>query len=559
MLTGVATCGVWLRNPELEAFDLAAAYGMDVPLAEAQEQLRFHPSNVSPVLLVLLDSPQPVELSRENDRDLLPGPFWEAASGDQVVLLSLRAQNRRVGSLIVTFDSQEMPMRLHGKRRSMLSGIANQAAAAIENVRLATAHEEEAWISWALLEVSRAISLATTVDDMLAHVVRLTPLLAGVDRCAAFLVEPSSGDFVAAEQHAGHGTQATRLHPMRLAPGDLPLLDLAVATRQPQRADDAAASDLVPAAWSERVGSKTLMALPLVAQEAVLGALLVDDVDTADMSSQRREDILAGIAQQVGLALENFYLQAQERERARMAQELQVAQRIQASYLPQENPHVEGYSLAHTWQAAREVGGDFYDFIPLAQGRLGLLMADVADKGMPAALFMATSLILLRVSAHNYQDPQAVLERSNHLIGAHNQADMFVTTWYGVLDPARHVLDYANAGHSLALLVRGQDGEIVPLRTPGMPLGILPDPQVGRSRVDLVPGDTVVLYTDGVIDALDEDGAEFGQDRLEGVLFGNYNGSAREILDAVMAAVRRHGGATPIFDDITLVVVKRQA
>jgi serine phosphatase RsbU (regulator of sigma subunit) len=398
---------------------------------------------------------------------------------------------------------------------------------------------------------------ARTVDHMLAQVVRLTPLLAGVDRCAALLRDPSRGEFVVAQVYVGQRSPAIEPQGARLRPGDLPLLDLAVDTRLLQRVDDTAQSDLVTPAWRESVGSKTLVIAPLLAQGEVQGALLVDSVDASYGMSQRREDILTGIAQQVSLYLENFLLLAQEQERIRMAQELHVAQRIQASLLPAVVPLVEGYEIAHSWEPAREVGGDFYAFVPLPHGALGLLMADVADKGVPAALFMATTSTLLRVSAQNHAEPDQALLHANAWVNANNREDMFVTAWYGVLDPASHRVAIANAGHSLALHVRAGDGAIRMLRPAGMPLGVVEDLTLQRDAATLARGDMIVLYTDGVIDALNEAEEEFGQDRLEALLFGRRHETAQQVVDALRSAVLAHTGQAPLYDDVTLVVVRR--
>ena len=181
--------------------------------------------------------------------------------------------------------------------------------------------------------------------------------------------------------------------------------------------------------------------------------LLVGSLESGHDISQRRQDIVAGIVRQASLNLENFQLQVQEQQRIRLVQELEVAHRIQTSLLPDEVPDVAGYELAHAWEAAREVGGDFYDFIPLPRGRLGVVMADVADKGVPAALFMARTSTLLRLSAQDYASPDRALVHANRWLNASNREDMFVTVWYGMLDPATHVIQYANAGHGLALHV----------------------------------------------------------------------------------------------------------
>ncbi|HSN76643.1 MAG TPA: GAF domain-containing protein [Anaerolineae bacterium] len=556
MLTGVASCGIWLYDDENELFELAASFGLlgDEP---DSGQLRMRPeADPVPALMLLKDTLEPVELTPQDDF-MLPSFLWQILPGDFLILLPLLAQNRLIGCLLVSLDSEEMPIRLHEKRLSMLSGVANQAAAAIENVRLGSAREQEAWISWALLEMSQAMANARTVDDMLEQVVRLTPLLAGVDRCAALLRDPQGDEFRVARTYMGQRDLVTNLVGVRLRAGDLPLLDLAVRTRRLQRVDDASQSDMVPPAWREGVANKTLVAAPLLVQGEVRGVLLVDSTEAFHSMSQRREAILNGIAQQLSLNLENFQLLAQEQDRIRLAQELQVAQRIQASLLPAVTPAVEGYEIAHAWDPAREVGGDFYDFLPLPHGKLGLLMADVADKGIPAALFMATTSTLLRVSAHDHAAPDQALLHANTWINAGNREDMFVTAWYGILDPASHRVDFANAGHSLALHVQAVDGVIRMLRPAGMPLGVVEDLVLERDAITLAPGDMIVLYTDGVIDALNEAQEDFGQDRLEALLFGRRHQPAQEVIAALRQAVLAHAGQAPLFDDVTLVALRR--
>jgi serine phosphatase RsbU (regulator of sigma subunit) len=498
---------------------------------------------------------QPIELTI-GDRAMMPVAFWEAVTGDQVVLLPLVVQNRSIGCLAVSLDSEDTPLRIRSKRLAMLNGIANQATAAIENVRLNTAYQEEAWTSWALLEVSQAINTAESVDAMLEQVVRLAPLLAGVDRCAVMLYDEHAAEFAVVREYSGSAANAGRFEGLRLRLGDLPLLDLAVATLRLQRVDDTSASNLVPDRWARDVGSKSLVIIPLVTQDEVVGALLVDNAETLHTVSQRREDILAGIARQVALALDNFRLQAQEREHLRMTQELQVARRIQTSLLPDSTPQVPGYTVAHTWQAAREVGGDFYDFLPLKKGRWGVLMADVADKGMPAALLMATSLNTIRVAAPLQEEPKRVLSHANQHLHANNRAEMFVTAWYGVLDPTSHLLTYANAGHSLALHIAA-NGTIQRLRTAGFPLGIRAKLDLSQASLAVAPGDMIVLYTDGITDAVNSSDQEFGEERLQSVLYASRNQPAQAVVDAVTTAVLTHLGQAGLFDDLTLLVLTR--
>ncbi|MEZ4767591.1 MAG: GAF domain-containing protein [Caldilineales bacterium] len=554
MLVGAVSCSVWLRAQESDLFELADAVGLDEALPAAT---RLSPGTAS-ALAQMLVRPAPISLVRDGP-GVLPEDLWRALAGDEVLLLPLLTQNRLIGCLLVSLDNERVPVRLHDKRMGMLAGIAQQVAASVESVRQASYRDEEAWISWALLEVSQAISNAQTVDEMLESVVRLTPLLAGVDRCAALLVDEDSGDLVVSRSYAGRGDSSQRLFGLRLAPGDVPLLDLVRATQTIHYVADAGDSDLVPPLWRDAVGSKSLAAAPLTVQDEVLGILLVDAVDEPHRDiSQRRRDIMAGIARQASLSLENFRLQVQEQQRIRLLQELEVAHRIQTSLLPDEVPDVAGYQLAHEWEAAREVGGDFYDFIPLPGDKLGIVMADVADKGVPAALFMARTSTLLRLSAQDYASPDRALVHANRWLNASNREDMFVTVWYGMLDPAAHVIQYANAGHGLALHVSAADGAVQPLRTRGIALGIVDDPTIEIGTVALEPGDMVVLYTDGVVDILDEDGEEYGQDRLSDLLVANRHLAAQDVADALVKAVWAHAGSAAAVDDVTLVVLKRR-
>jgi sigma-B regulation protein RsbU (phosphoserine phosphatase) len=209
------------------------------------------------------------------------------------------------------------------------------------------------------------------------------------------------------------------------------------------------------------------------------------------------------------------------------------------------------------WLAAREVAGDFFDFIPLTARRLGLVIADVSDKGVPAALFMALARILMRVIAADRRSPARVLRRVNELLLENSRSDMFITLWYGVLDPVQHDLLFANAGHNPPLLLSAATGKIRLLRKHGLILGILPAVALEDDRVALAPGDILILYTDGVTDAINLGEESFEMTRLQDVVLAHQTQSAAAIAEAIKAAVREFVGSAPQFDDLTLIVVKR--
>jgi sigma-B regulation protein RsbU (phosphoserine phosphatase) len=244
----------------------------------------------------------------------------------------------------------------------------------------------------------------------------------------------------------------------------------------------------------------------------------------------------------------------------KMARELTLAGDVQASFLPQVLPHVPGWQLAVSLRPSRETSGDFYDVEWLPNGRLGILIGDVVDKGAGAALFMALSWILIRTYATQYPaQPELILSSVNRRILEDTAAQDFVTVFYGVLDPGTGELVYANAGHCPALLVRTQEQDAVQaLCNTGMPLGLFQDVIWEQGVIQLAPGDVLVLYTDGITEARDARGEFFDEDRLQESLLANQGQPAATIRDAILGAVDEFVGDAPQSDDIGLVVVARE-
>jgi sigma-B regulation protein RsbU (phosphoserine phosphatase) len=273
--------------------------------------------------------------------------------------------------------------------------------------------------------------------------------------------------------------------------------------------------------------------------------------------TSRAMSILSGIAHQTAIAIENTRLVAELATRQRLEQELKVARDIQASFLPSCCPEVPGWEIGAFWRAARQVGGDFYDFIPLPRDHEALVIADVADKGVPAALFMALTRTLTRsATIGSHRMPAEVLVRLNEMILADARSDLFVTIFFADLSPVGRVI-FANAGHNPPLIVRAATGEVEYLKPHGMALGVLPEVSLNNQQARLEDGDVLVLYTDGVTDALDARGHEFGLERLEKAIVKHRTKSADGIVAAIQDAVNKFVGDEPPFDDLTLVVAKR--
>ncbi len=247
----------------------------------------------------------------------------------------------------------------------------------------------------------------------------------------------------------------------------------------------------------------------------------------------------------------------------KVGQELALAGEIQTSFLPNKLPEIAGWQLAATLEPARETSGDFYDFISLPNGQLGILVADVVGKGMGAALYMALSRTLIRTYAVQYPiQPDLVLEVVNHRILLDTHADMFVTVFYGVLDPGSGRLIYGNAGHNPPYLLssKNKEAEQALIRT-GIPLGMFGEGTWERKTVQLALGDMLILYTDGMTEAQDQQKGFFGQERLLEVARANLGRSARAVQEALITAVHDFAGDMPDAwrDDVTVMVIVRES
>ncbi len=244
-------------------------------------------------------------------------------------------------------------------------------------------------------------------------------------------------------------------------------------------------------------------------------------------------------------------------EKERYAKEMEIAKEIQDNFLPELTPTIPGIELAATTLPAMEIGGDLYDFIPVQKDLWGLAIADVSGKGVSAALFMALCSTVIRVSGGAEADPSVVLERANQLIYADGRSSMFITIFYGVLDPANRKFSYVNAGHNPPMLVRGTPPEVRTLEEGRcIALGVVPDVTITCSELALECGDLIVMYTDGVTEAFNPQDEEFGEERLMKYLKKHRNDPVREIINGLVDEVRSFCGSRAQSDDITVVIFR---
>jgi serine phosphatase RsbU (regulator of sigma subunit)/putative methionine-R-sulfoxide reductase with GAF domain len=536
LLSGVERCGVMLLDGEPGAFRTQAAFGI-----EALDE--FYALRLKPGTSLMLDeiyqTYKPL-LRRSDTRD----PLVKFMGPGDVLGLPLLAHGELNGIMWIGATPDQM---LSQRKAALLGGIANQAAMAIESAQLAIAQREEAWVNLALLQVSDAIGPLTDLDEISSVVARLVALFVGVDTCAVFLTDKER-DVLLGRQAYGLASDHAELF----------------ATLRCRRQDwQVVTDDQSPAllAVPDRLGLAlqlhTPVVVPLRGRTELIGALVVDGRTEDLLLSQRRLNILNGIASQAATSIESVQLLADLAMRQVLEHELDLAREIQKSFLPARCPSVPGYELAAAWKSARRVGGDFYDFMLLSNGNVGLAIADVADKGVPAALFMALSRTLVRATAMSGRSPSDALRRTNTLILSDARSDLFVTVFYGLLHPRSGNFTYANAGHNPPLWLNVQASGVARLHQHGMALGVINEMPLTEHAIQIEPGDVLTFYTDGVTEALNIDGAEFGVERLEQVVQAHAHRSAEDIVAAIQAAVDEFVGNEPPFDDFTLVVLKR--
>jgi sigma-B regulation protein RsbU (phosphoserine phosphatase) len=252
---------------------------------------------------------------------------------------------------------------------------------------------------------------------------------------------------------------------------------------------------------------------------------------------------------------------AEERDRyqaelERKRQELKIAHEIQQSFLPDAIPLLRGFELAALNLPAKEVGGDFYDFIPISKDKMGLTIADVSGKGVPAALFMALSRTVVRANARGNPSVAEVIRDANSMITADSKSGMFVTLFYAILDLKERALTYVNAGHNPPMMFEEKSGDLIMLRARGVALGAMEEIELEERTLELAHGDVVVFYTDGVTEAVDAHEQQFGEERLLSLMKEHHQLSAAALVERIKASVLAFCGEVPQYDDITLMVLK---
>ncbi len=398
-----------------------------------------------------------------------------------------------------------------------------------------------------LFEIGRRISATLDRDEVLNLILDGLQEVVGYDAAAIFLVDFESGEL---EYHLMRGYEERYLNRIRVKIGQ-GLVGFAAQNDEPVIVDDVLEN---PHYINARPRTRSEMCVPLSWAGEVVAVI---NLESDRRRAYRRRDLrlLQAFGAQAAVSIENAscYLDAQERRN--LEQELKIAGEIQRALLPASPPEVAGLDVATFFRPSRSVGGDLYDLVPLGEGRLGVAVGDISGKGTPAAILMASLYASFRSLTRKGLFLPEIMHQLNNLLCENFGLGRFATFFYGVIDTGERMIYYSNAGHFAPLLIKaGEEPES--LSDGGIVLGYIRDSEYLENRRRLDPGDIVLLYTDGVIEAEGPEGEMFGEERLVEIAATLIGRSAGEVLGGVRSAVMNHCSDCEQADDITLVVVK---
>lgn len=563
LMVGVKRCGFLIWEPYRQAYAINAAFGFELDLED---------------FIFEQDAPALAQLRQNLAANIILDPVAQlgvslpADAGERMVLFPLIAQNEYLGAFLVAYEDNQGLVegtQFTNQTLSILQGIAVQTSLALLNNQLMEAKQEDAYVTAVLLQVAQAVVTQNNLDDILDTIIHLLPILVGFDSAAIYLWDENHQVFEPIQAFAEAREDQDTLLEKAFELGEHDLLDNTftsdafLAAPLPDGLDavdrwqDAAAlpADMTPSP-AQLTSSAWLFGFPLSIKGEKFGVLLTRESVIRPETYERRLDIINGISQQIAIAIQNDRLKEDMVKRERMQREVQLARQIQQTFLPDRPPDLLGWDVEMRWQTAREVGGDFYDFFPVGDDRMAFVVADVADKGMPAALYMTVTRTLIRALAQNEPSPGKVLARVNNLLALDTQNGMFVTSAFGILTLDTGEFVYANAGHNLPIHRHKRSTHFLPQGD--MALGVVEDIAYAESRHMLEPDDVLVLYTDGVTESFSNAGEAFGDDRLRETIRKARILDARSILQAIEENLLEFRDGQPPSDDLTILVIHRK-
>lgn len=417
-----------------------------------------------------------------------------------------------------------------------------------ENRRLARALEELAMLN----ELAREIGASRNSDTIMDRIIRRSLKAVDAEQAVITLVSEQSREpmktlvraMVTSSEHEQFHVNQNLLGWMHL--NKRPLMSNSPRSDERFRG----------ITWDPSI--RSILCVPLMVKSALMGVLTAYNKKGGVGFTEEDQRLLSIIAMQSGQVIENARLYEEEQKLIGMQEEVRLAGVIQMELLPGSAPNVPGYDIAGKTIPAQQVGGDYFDFVSVDDHTLAVCLGDVSGKGLPASLLMANLQATLRSQTLATSSASECIRRSNQLLYRSTDPEKFATLFYGILDFAQHRMMYSNAGHENPILF-ASGADMTRLETGGTVLGVVENFPFEDGVVELSPGDTLVIFSDGITEAFDESDQQFGEKRLIDAVAQHRNEPAESINQHIIEAVTTYAGSAPQADDLTLVVIKRDA
>lgn len=597
MLVGIQGCSLFLWDANQEVFQLSGSHGIKIPAADLAGKFQIR-TEESAALLELEISRQPI-LIHDPHRQvsfLEPDPqvdqyalipllsrgdlmgaylvgFFKSNGEAQSTLYSAQGNGEKssVGSVTPAGAGFSPPVtgRMLSQRMEVIQGIAHITSTAMDNIRLLEQQQQESYVSAVLLQVAQTVAGNNNLEDIFAAVIPMIPMLAGSKVCMLYLWEQGNETYALAESTGLDRVTEQNLcqNPIAADQSDY-LFEICANNRTmviplSQMEEDTPESwlniDPTRAVTVEDVlnqSQSVLIGIPLDVKDENFGALLVVDSGKHPTFLSRRMEIIAGIARQISLAIQNDRLQTALVSQERMEREFQLAREMQQTFLPEVLPRRKGWEMDSRWRPARDVGGDFYDLFDYSKDQLAVMIADVSDKGISAALYMTLTRTVLRTISRQKVTPAAILTNVNDILLHDTPHGVFVTALFGILNLRTGALVYANAGHNLPIVWRSSSQKLENFHKGGMPLGISEEAVYREEKIQLHHSDVVLFYTDGITDTTSGQDM-FGEKRLAETIVRASQHTADGILTNMDRALMDFQGSTEPADDVTALAIRR--
>ncbi len=461
-----------------------------------------------------------------------------------VLTLPLRRAGEPLGVVVLTHNDGTAPPE---EDLLFLRELGTQLSIAIGNARVYADATREKVQNRLLFELGTKIATSLETGQLLEQILDLVFQVVRYDAAGIYLVDKQT-QWITRQTIRGYDPQRDDAVRLKVGRG---LIGWSVKTGQGIIVSDVSRD---PRYMNARDETRSEIVAPIRIGAEVIGAFNLES-DESDAYQPEDMELLKTFASQAAVAIERTRLHADVLEKRRLEGEVSIGRRIQRSFLPERDPQIPNFEVAGANDSSELVGGDYYDFVRIADGHLGIVVADVSGKGIPAALIMASFRASLIAEIRNNYSMRTIVAKVNKLLWESVEADRFVTAIYGVLDIQSRRFTYVNAGHNPGVIFRPVTGKIDHLDATGPLLGTLEAATYKERHVEIHPGDVLVLYTDGVTEAMNPEGELFGMERLEEVLREKAVEGAASVLRAIRETVQtfQEGRQT---DDLTVVVVK---